>query len=273
MSQVVERNAVRSSAEWVAYLQANAARRLDVPWEAGPELTADERAMIAASLAAWQLGETSDGSHLLAAARRYADQTGDPEFIDAVRLFIGEEQRHGAELGRFLDLEGIPRKRWDWGDAAFRALRYLIPHIEMWATPVVLVETHAMIYYAAVRRATRSEVLRRVCEQILTDEVPHIRFQCERLAVLHHRRSRLLYIVTMAGHRLFFTGITLAVWVGHRRALRAGGFTFGRFWRAAWARAGSAWRKMDPRAYRWAATDGTASNVPTPTVSSRNATV
>ena len=251
MGAEANRPAVRTSAEWVAYFRANSQRLLPVPWDAGAGVTPAELAEVADSLRAWQLGETSDGRHLLAAAARHAGATGDPAFLDAVRLFIAEEQRHGADLGRFLDLAGVPRKTWDWGDAAFRAFRYLLPRIELWATVVVMVETHAMLYYAAVRRATRSAVLRQVCEQILRDEAPHLRFQCERLAVLHRRRPRPLRALTLAAHRAFFAGVTLAVWVGHRRALRAGGLTFGRFWRAAWARMGAAWRATDPRAYRW----------------------
>jgi hypothetical protein len=94
-------------------------------------------------------------------------------------------------------------------------------------------------------------MLRRICQQILRDEVPHIRFQCERLAIIHHRRGRVLWWMTSAMHRVLFVGITMAIWVDHRRALRAGGFTFRRFWRNAWARMGSAWRRMNPKAYRW----------------------
>lgn len=123
--------------------------------------------------------------------------------------------------------------------------------MEVWATPVVMVETHATVYYNAIRRATNSPVLRAVCEQILADEVPHIRFQCERLAVLHRRRSRVLRWLTGVLHRVFFVGITLAVWVGHRRAYHAGGYTFGRFWATAWRRMKHAWRRMRPNAYDW----------------------
>jgi hypothetical protein len=264
--------AVRSSAEWVAYFEANAGRRVPVPWEVGAGVGPAELAAIAGSLRGWQLGETSDGSHLLAAARDYAARVGDPGFVDAVRLFVAEEQRHGADLGRFLDLAGVPRAARDWGDALFRAARYAVPRMEVWATPVVMVETHAMVYYNALRRATGSAVLRAVCRQILADEVPHIRFQCERLAVLHRRRPRPLWALTMAAHRVLFAGITLAVWAGHRRALRAGGYTFGRFWRAAWGRMGRAWRLMDPAGYRWPAGPGrTASSPHTAAVSSRNA--
>ncbi len=239
------------SAEWVAYFRANAARLLVIPWEAGAGASPEELAEIVGSLRGWQFGETSDGRHLLAAARRYAERERDPAFLDAVRLFIAEEQRHGEDLGRFLDLAGVPRATWDWGDALFRAFRYVLPRMEVWATVVVMVETHAMLYYAALRRATGSAVLRQVCRQILLDEVPHIRFQCERLAVLHRYRLRVLRALTVAGQRVLFAGITLAVWAGHRRALRAGWHSFRSFWRGAWARMARAWRTTDPRGYAW----------------------
>jgi hypothetical protein len=57
--------------------------------------------------------------------------------------------------------------------------------------------------------------------------------------------------VPMGLHRVLFAGITVAVWMGHRRALRAGGYDFGRFWRAAWGKMRFAWRAMSPRAYSW----------------------
>jgi hypothetical protein len=254
MGSETGRPRVRTSAEWVAYFRVNAARRRPVPWEAGVGATADELAVVLWSMRAWQLGETSDGRHLLSAARRYAAAEGDPAFVTAVELFIAEEQGHGRDLGRFLDLAGVPRATADWGDGLFRRLRYALPLMEVWATPVVMVEAHAVVYYAAVRRATRSAVLRAVCEQILADEGPHLRFQCERLAVLHRRRWRWARALTMGCHRLLFAAITLAVWAGHRRALRAGGLTFGRFWRTAWGRMRRLWAKADPAGYEWNAT-------------------
>jgi (E)-4-hydroxy-3-methyl-but-2-enyl pyrophosphate reductase len=242
---------VRTSAEWITYFGANAAGRRPVPWDQGPGVTPDELAAIAGSLRGWQLGETSDGAHLLAAARHYAAAVGDPAFVDAVRLFIAEEQRHGADLGRFLDLAGVGRATSDWGDTLFRAARYFVPRMEVWVTPVVMVETLALVYYNAIRRATGSPVLRRVCEQVLADEVPHIRFQCERLAVLHRDRPRALRAATMCAHRVLFTAITLAVWAGHRRAIRAGGYSFRRFWRAAWGKMEYVWRMTSPGRYSW----------------------
>lgn len=243
--------AVRSSAEWIAWFTRNASHLRTIPWETGSAGLAQNIEAIGPSLRAWQLGETSDGSHLLAAAHNYARRIGDPEFVDAVHLFIAEEQRHGADLGRCLDLAGVPRAQRDWGDSCFRAIRYFWPSMEVWATPVVMVESHAMIYYQAVRRATGSPVLRAVCEQILADEVPHLRFQCERLGILHRQRAPWLLALTMLFHRLFFAGITLAVWVAHRRVFESSGTNFSRFWRLAWTRMSRCWRQMSPARYSW----------------------
>jgi hypothetical protein len=240
-----------TSAQWVAYFRANATRALPVPWEAGASVTPEEIALVVESLRAWQFGETRDGGHLRKAAARHAAETNDPGFVEAVELFIAEELCHGVMLGRFLDLAGVPRREGYWGDTVMRTFRHFLARLESCSTIVTMVETHALLYYAAVRRATRSVVLRRICEQLLRDEIPHIRFHCERLAIIHRRRGRIRRWLTAAIHRCLFTGITLAVWGGHRRALRAGGFTFRRFWRTAWVKMGLAWRTMNPNSYRW----------------------
>ena len=242
---------VRSSAEWLDYFRANADRVLDVPWSLGAGATDEELASIIPSLRSWQLGETSDGSHLMEAARRYAERENDPEFVEVARMFIVEEQGHGETLGRFLDLADVPRARRNWGDTLFRAIRHCLPEIEFWTTPVIMVEVHAMVYYNAIRRATNSAVLRRICERLLRDEVAHLRFQGERLAILHRHRPRWLRALTMAAHRVLFAGITLAIWAGHNKALRAGGYGFRHFWRSAWDRMGQAWRTMSPAGYHW----------------------
>jgi hypothetical protein len=240
-----------STAEWLAYFQANAARSRPIPWERGPEAPPEQIAAIARSLQAWQLGETSDGRHLLVAAVRYAMRIGDPGFPTLIELFIREEQRHGELLGRFLDLAGVGRITADWGDSLFRALRYCLTNMEIWTTPVVMVETLALIYYNAIRRATTSRVLQTICAQILADEIPHVQFQCERLATILRTRSRLGYRLTMLAHRVLFLVIVVLVWTGHRRALRAGGYDWRHYWRAAWTKMDAAWRRMDPRRYVW----------------------
>ena len=243
---------VRTTQEWLDYFQRNADRQRPIPWQSdGMGASPAEMEPIRRSLQAWQLGETSDGRHLAASAARYAAATDDPAYRDVIDLFIREEQRHGALLGRILDDAGIPRRQADWGDTLFRRLRYSITDIEVWTTPVVMVETLAMIYYNAIRRATGSPVLRAVCAQILADEVPHVQLQCERLAVLLNTRSRTRFRLTMLAHRLLFLVVMLLVWAGHHRALRAGGYTWTHYRRASYAKMGRAWQRMDPQRYVW----------------------
>jgi hypothetical protein len=237
--------------EWIDYFRANAHRAWGVQWHRGAGVTEKELAAIKRSLQAWQLGETSDGSHLRAAAARYAARVGEPAFAEAVEYFIREEQRHGEMIGRFLDLAGVGRIKADWGDRLFRAARYCLRDMEVWTTPVVMVETLALVYYNAVRRATRSAVLGAVCARILADEVPHLRFQCERLATIFRHRSPFALKLTMLAHRLCFLVVMLLVWAGHRKALRAGGYGWRRYWRASWDRMGASWKRMDPRRYAW----------------------
>ncbi len=243
--------AVKSSRQWCEHYQDNAASLLTIPWERGAEISDDEKSAIARSLQAWQLGETSDGRHLVAAARRYAEAQRDPVFLAAVRLFIKEEQRHGRHLGRFLDLAGIPRIRKNWGDTIFRALRYGLPNMEIWVTVVIAVESLALTYYGAIYQATRSPLLRAICRQILRDEVAHLRFQAERLAILHRQRPRWLLSLTYRLQRLLFAGTAMAVWIDHRRALRAGGYRFARYWRTVWTHMEANWLRMRPERYHW----------------------
>jgi hypothetical protein len=152
------------SEEWRRYYLANAAEQRAIPWGLGADASDIEISAIIESLKAWQLGETSDGSHLRRAAREYVERTGDLLFMEVADLFIKEEQRHGEMLGRFIDLAGEDRIRKDWGDTLFRAVRYSLGTMESWATPVIMVETLALVYYRAIHDATSSRVLRAVCD-------------------------------------------------------------------------------------------------------------
>src|SRR4051795_7769788 len=91
-----------TSGQWCYYYHRNAERRLPLPWRRGAGLTASEREAVAASIQDFQLGESSEGRNLLRRAADYADRTDDPEYLEAMRLFVGEEQRHARTLGRFL---------------------------------------------------------------------------------------------------------------------------------------------------------------------------
>jgi hypothetical protein len=221
-----------TSAEWCDYFQANNRRVVTIPWEAGVEFTAAERAAVARSIQIFQLGETGQGRHITRAAAEYARRTGDVLYPRALQLFIEEEHRHAALLGRVLDASGIPRIGQQWSAGVFRKLRHLAG-LEAAICVLLTAELIAMIYYAALRRATASKVLRRVCDQILRDEVMHLRFQCERLAILRQGRPRWVRRLASGVQSLLFLGTCAVFYFAHRRVLRAGGFSVRRFARRA----------------------------------------
>ena len=234
-----------SSGEWNLYFERNARNLLDVPWQLGADVSPSEVEVIFASIQEFQLGESSEGRHLIRAAREYAACTGDHDYLVAIERFIREEQRHARDLGRFMSLAGIPKIRKSWPDRVFRRLRHLAG-LELSVAVLVTAEIIAKVYYTALQKATGSRVLRRICDQIIHDEGPHVEFQCQRLAILRRGRRGLRLRATHALHRLLFAGAILVVWPKHKRVLRAGGLTFRRYWRESWREYRSAERIMDP---------------------------
>jgi len=238
------RRTPRTSLEWCAYYAANAVAA-NVPWTSSVRLTDDERRAIAASVQQFQLGESSEGRHLHAAARAYAARTGDPAYLSAIEAFIREEQRHARDLGRFLMAEGIPLTKGSWSDAVFRWLRRGAD-LEVTVSVLLTAEIIAQVYYAALHDATRSPILRALCVRILADEVAHVRFQAERLRMIRAGRGSVAVVLAVAAQRALFAATALIVWNGHRTALERGGFSFRRYWRECWERFGDAAEMMRP---------------------------
>ncbi len=208
-------------------------------------MTPAELAGIVDSVREFQLGESAQGRHFVRSAKAHAARTGDYEYIDAVRLLIAEEQRHARDLGKFLTLAGEPLAERTWDDTIFRWLRKLAG-LEVCIAVLLTAEIIAKVYYAALGRATASPVLRKICAQILADENEHVRFQSERLAILRARRSRVAITLAQLLHRGMMAVALVVVWRKHSRALRAGGYSFRRFWRAAWEETRAALEIMNP---------------------------
>jgi len=242
----------RSTPEWLAYFRRNRGELLPIPWEASGELDAVERRAIARSAQAFQLGEQSEGHHLMRYARRHADETGDPDYVETTRLFIAEEQRHARDLGRFMALNAIPTRKKHWTDSVFRRLRNLVGTLEISIAVLVTAEIIAKVYYPALREATGSTILRALCEQIVRDERAHVDFQTQQLARLRAGRRAALRLLTRALHRLLFLGTVLVVWLAHRRVFAASRIGLARFWRSCWTEFGRDLAAMEPETRpRW----------------------
>ena len=221
---------MNTSKKWIEHFKSNSLEQR-VNWNLVPCISEIEVATILFSLQAWQLGETSDGSHLLRASTMYAKKLGDPDYVNAVTLFIKEEQKHGNNLGKYLDAIGKPRIKSDWGDSLFRKIRYFNTSMEIWTLAVITVESTAQIFYQCLKDATGCTLLKEICSDILIDEAYHIDFQTERLAIIFDAKSFIGKLLVRNFYTFFFFSTALVVWVAHKAAFKAGGVNFKKYMR------------------------------------------
>lgn len=223
-----------TSLEWKKYYEENACSLLEIPWNIGHELTDEEQKTITSSVQDFQVGESSEGRHLFQYAKDYAEQTGDHEYVDAIRVFIAEEQRHARDLAHFMQINTIPLVKTTFTDSVFRQLRQLFGNLEISIGLLITAEIISKVYYAALRDATNSQVLQALCKQILQDEVKHIEFQAERLGMLRASRNRFLLTIINGLQRFLFWGTCFVVWIFHKKVFARGRFTFIEFWKYCW---------------------------------------
>ena len=184
---------------WLSFFRARRNRSVDLPWSEDVPLSEAERDLIARSIATFQLGESSDGAHLLATARRFGTAHDLPALAEITQLFIREEQFHAALLAAFMKKRGIALLSAQWSDRIFRSFRHL-GGFEV-AISVLLVAEILLIQL----RSRRSPVVRRCARGL---------------------------------HRFLYAGALVVVYSGHRGVLRAGGYEPRLFWDTAWSRFG-----------------------------------
>ncbi len=213
-----------TESDWVRYFRANRTEP-SLPWDDGYRLSGAERVVVIQSIQQFQLGENAPGRRLLERAK-----TEDAEYLQALRLFIKEEQRHSELLGRFLEIQGAQCLRRHWVHAAFRRLRGLAG-LELRMRVLATAEVLAIPYYTALRDATGSPLLRSICCRILSEEAEHLRFQAFTFRQLGSRRAALLRALMRIVQRCFLMATTLLVWKEHAPVFRAGGYSLRGLWR------------------------------------------
>ena len=220
-------DAVCNSYDWVEYFYQNAPEP-PLPWDHPRRLGPEEFSAVHASIQQFQLGESSSGRRLIERANAFSRKTGDLGFVAAVRLFIHEEQRHSRILARFLKLEGAECVRRHWADSLFRLVRGLAG-LELCMKVLATAEVIARPYYAALKDATGSVLLREICQLILHEETEHLRFQAFTFRQFTGRRAVIERALKNA-HKIFLFCTAATVWLGHRRVFHAANRNFSRFW-------------------------------------------
>src|SRR5580704_12195994 len=205
---LAERSTPSISSAWRSYFRANQQNSGEMPWGDAYKLSFAERRAIQHSIQQFQLGESSEGRRLLNRARAYSRATGDPDFAEALSLFVQEEQRHSAYLLRFMRAQRIPELSSHWVDSVFRRLRVLAG-LELSLRVLVTAEIIAVPYYRALGRATASRLLNAISSRIVQDEAAHLKFQSSMLSRLGALRRPIVRRLISRLHRLFLVGTSL----------------------------------------------------------------
>ena len=208
--------------EWLEFFRENDKRRLQIDFSKDAALPADIKALILPSVSAFQIGEHSDGLHLIKVSEAFASKFDEPTYPEVMKLFIREENFHSSYLGEFMRYHGLPLRKSNFLDKTFRRLRRrsdLRPEV----VTLVTAEIIALSYYSALSDATESFALKRICAQMLHDELPHVIFQSYTLG--HFKESKWLKLQ----RQLLMRAATLAVWTAYGKVFRAAGWTYSKF--------------------------------------------
>lgn len=210
-----------NSQTWLEYFQSNKSNRPEAQWDLPfPEDAATAKAL-ARSLSHFQLGETGGGAFLLSAARhRYGD---DLAYLQALALFVGEEQEHARLLSRLVERFGGTLIRAHWTHGLFRlARRALGARFELQV--LVTAELVGTAYYRLLKRRVRDVVTEEVCALLLRDEARHIEFHLERFAADQAQWLPVERALWELQFQFLFLGAVRVAWIDHAQALaRVGG--------------------------------------------------
>lgn len=232
MRKAARASAGATSYDWIDYFYRNAPEPV-LPWNDTVHLSGAERLAVIASIQQFQLGEDASGARMLERAQRFSRATGDLGLVAALKLFLREEQRHSKILARFLEMENAYCLRKHWVHIAFRWLRGL-GELELCLKVLVTAEVLARPYYAALRDATGSPLLRSICQLILEEEGAHLRFQAFALSHFQNRHSPAVRTLIKASHVVLLATTATLVWIEHKPVFKSAGRTFRRFWRETW---------------------------------------
>ena len=210
---------LRDSSAWLDYFERNRLNRPTFDWDRPTPFLPPVAGPLARSLAHFQLGESGDGTTLLAQARRAWPD--DPDYLEALRLFVAEEQEHARLLEHLVARLGGTLVTGHWTDRCFRRVRHALGagfDIQVLLTAEII----GTAYYRLLR-STGDTLLRQVCEQIIRDEEAHLRFHADRIVTAQLGWPASRRALWTAGFRCVFAATVAAAWVDHRPALRAVG--------------------------------------------------
>lgn len=210
--------------DWISYFKYNNTHLIKLDYSLDHELTDEEKKLIFQSIKAFQIGEGSDGKHLMMVVKSFAEKTNYSDYPKIMDWFILEENRHSQTLKKFMDIYGIETVKKLWIDNVFRGLRKLMG-LECEIIVLVTAEMIALSYYDALADATDSKLLKDICTQMLNDELKHIVLQSDTLGRISYGRNEILNYIIRAERKILMNITSSVVWCKYKEVFRKGKYT------------------------------------------------
>ena len=218
------------SLSWRRYFETNRLNRPEPDWHLPCGTDDATGAKLARSLSHFQLGESGEGSFLLAEARRAHPE--DPDYLESIVLFIQEEQEHARLLAHLVARFNGTLITGHWTHVCFRHLRRAL-NLQFEIQILLIAELIGTAYYRMLHAHADDVVLHQVCALVLTDEARHVQFHHERFTDWQAHWLPLQIALWRAQFQILFLAVARVAWHDHRPALTAVGATRNEFLRQA----------------------------------------
>jgi len=207
-----------TAARWRTYFEVVENQHADVTaTEIGPLARSVENGL-RVSLPIFQISQIGTGEHLLESARRVSED----DYLEALRLFVKEEQEHARLLALVCNELDIEMLDSHWTNSAFKFARRTFG-LRAELLVILVAEFVSDAFYAALADGVGDPVLSQIFGRIQEDEVRHLDFHAATLPEFLDRWPRPVFNAVRLGWSALVVGSALIVAVDHRKALRASG--------------------------------------------------
>ena len=160
---------------WRTHFETNRTRPLPDLRDAARGLPEEWVPRLASTVARLQAGETGEGRIVNEVRKR---GIGDADYCESMKLFVAEEGRHAAILGRALKGLGGTPQRDHWTARYFTVGRRVMgPRTKI--VVLLAAEVIAVRFYGAMSEALPEGPLRATFAQIQQDEIAHLEFHTD----------------------------------------------------------------------------------------------
>jgi demethoxyubiquinone hydroxylase (CLK1/Coq7/Cat5 family) len=200
---------------WKKYFEENARHRVEPDWSRPCTLERQEQAILASSLACFQLGESGGGNHLFQKAEGRVSK----QHVELLQMFIREENEHARQLARLVERFGGTLIRKHWSHGCFSFIRQALDFD--WEIQTLLcVELLGSAYYYFLGLQSRDPVLREACRLMVQDEIQHLAFHLEYFQQHQKRRTFWRKTLWRWQFKAMLRIICAAAWLDHGRCMR-----------------------------------------------------